>query len=389
MRRQRPRDVPARSPAGTGFDAGSGAAYGDRMSGGSNYLDPNRPDAVRLEGRRGTGARRGGARPHRLRRGRCPHRHRPADRQFAVRLPVRRAAAHPRDRARGEDRNARSPVAIVHETPVVGAGRWRQQCRLCRGLSRRRDRDRQGEGRAASRRSASTTAISAAATPIISNASSRPGLSALHTASGAPHIVPPGATRPALGTNPIAFGFPSADGPVIFDIGTASLMWGEVLLAAETGEALPPGLGFDADGNPTTDGRAAAKGGVAAFGGHKGYGLGLRDPGAGIARRRGDPARPGAGLRVSVSRRRSRRDAARQPFAAQMAELVARSRRRRARRGRGDPHPVTACLPRARAPPRRRHPRRSRRHRRAGGAVSPALTDRRGERMPEKSMQGS
>jgi LDH2 family malate/lactate/ureidoglycolate dehydrogenase len=30
---------------------------------------------------------------------------------------------------------------------------------------------------------------------------------------------------------------------------------------------------FDADGNPTQDGRAAAKGGVAAFGGHKGYGL--------------------------------------------------------------------------------------------------------------------
>jgi LDH2 family malate/lactate/ureidoglycolate dehydrogenase len=99
------------------------------------------------------------------------------------------------------------------------------------------------------------------------------GLVGLHTASGAPHIVPPGATRPALGTNPIAFGFPSTDGPVIFDIGTASLMWGEVLLAAETGEALPPGVAFDADGNPTQDGRAASRGGVAAFGGHKGYGL--------------------------------------------------------------------------------------------------------------------
>jgi LDH2 family malate/lactate/ureidoglycolate dehydrogenase len=99
------------------------------------------------------------------------------------------------------------------------------------------------------------------------------GLVGLHTASGAPHIVPPGATRPALGTNPIAFGFPSADGPVIFDIGTASLMWGEVLLAAETGEELPAGVAFDADGNPTRDGKAAAKGGVSAFGGHKGYGL--------------------------------------------------------------------------------------------------------------------
>jgi LDH2 family malate/lactate/ureidoglycolate dehydrogenase len=99
------------------------------------------------------------------------------------------------------------------------------------------------------------------------------GLVGLHTASGAPHIVPPGATRPALGTNPIAFGLPSTDGPVIIDIGTASLMWGEVLLAAETGEELPEGVAFDADGNPTRDGKAAAKGGVSAFGGHKGYGL--------------------------------------------------------------------------------------------------------------------
>jgi LDH2 family malate/lactate/ureidoglycolate dehydrogenase len=97
----------------------------------------------------------------------------------------------------------------------------------------------------------------------------------MHTASGAPHILPPGAARPALGTNPIAFGFPSASGPVIVDIGTASLMWGEVLLAAETGEELPEGVAFDADGNPTRDGKAAAQGGVSAFGDHKGYGLAL------------------------------------------------------------------------------------------------------------------
>jgi LDH2 family malate/lactate/ureidoglycolate dehydrogenase len=99
------------------------------------------------------------------------------------------------------------------------------------------------------------------------------GLVGLHTASGAPHVVPPGGRRPALGTNPIAFAFPSTAGPVIYDIGTASLMWGEVLLCAETGEELPAGLAFDADGNPTRDARAAALGGVAPWGGHKGFGL--------------------------------------------------------------------------------------------------------------------
>jgi LDH2 family malate/lactate/ureidoglycolate dehydrogenase len=148
------------------------------------------------------------------------------------------------------------------------------------------------------------------------------GFVGMHSASGAPHIVPPGATRPALGTNPIAFGFPSADGPVIFDIGTASLMWGEVLLAAETGEKLPPGLAVDVDGNPTVDGREAAKGGVTAFGGHKGYGLAFAIQAlgllAGAAIPRGQVqdygflflvVDPGALLPGN-------------PFAAQMAELV-------------------------------------------------------------------
>ena len=60
---------------------------------------------------------------------------------------------------------------------------------------------------------------------------------------------------------------------MIYDIGTASVMWGEVLLLARLGQELPEGTGFDADGNPTRDAAAAAQGGVAPFGGHKGYGL--------------------------------------------------------------------------------------------------------------------
>jgi LDH2 family malate/lactate/ureidoglycolate dehydrogenase len=102
----------------------------------------------------------------------------------------------------------------------------------------------------------------------------RAGLVGIHTASAKPHVLPPGGRRPALGTNPISIGFPSTNGPVIYDIGTASLMWGEVLLMARLGEALPEGVGFDADGNPTRDaGAVAHDGSVTAFAGHKGYGL--------------------------------------------------------------------------------------------------------------------
>jgi LDH2 family malate/lactate/ureidoglycolate dehydrogenase len=103
------------------------------------------------------------------------------------------------------------------------------------------------------------------------------GYIAMHTASNKPRVVPPGATVPALGTNPICFGFPSEEGPVTFDIGTASLMWGDVMLHAHVGEPLPEGVGFDENGKPTRDAAATLKGGVAPFGGkghvYKGYGL--------------------------------------------------------------------------------------------------------------------
>jgi LDH2 family malate/lactate/ureidoglycolate dehydrogenase len=101
----------------------------------------------------------------------------------------------------------------------------------------------------------------------------RAGLVAFHVSSAHPRVLPPGAARPMLGTNPICFGFPSGDGPVIVDMGTASFMWGEVMLHAHLNEPLPDGVGFDEHGNPSRDANAVLKGGVAPFGGHKGYGL--------------------------------------------------------------------------------------------------------------------
>jgi LDH2 family malate/lactate/ureidoglycolate dehydrogenase len=99
------------------------------------------------------------------------------------------------------------------------------------------------------------------------------GLVALHIASAKPRVLPPGAARPALGTNPICFGFPSDDGPVMFDMGTAALMWGDVMLHERLGELLPEGIGYDEHGRPTRDPAAALRGGVGTFGGYKGYGL--------------------------------------------------------------------------------------------------------------------
>jgi LDH2 family malate/lactate/ureidoglycolate dehydrogenase len=242
------------------------------MSDGANYLDRDRPDAVRLA----VGAARalGETALHRIGYGRDEARI-ITDQLIDNTLCGYRFAGLPRILAIARDaktRNARAPVAVVHETPgcaLVDGGNNVGYVAVYRGAEIAIVKAKQNGIAAVGVYNSYFSGRNAYYLERIVDA----GLVGLHTASGAPHIVPPGARRPALGTNPIGFGFPSADGPVIFDIGTASLMWGEVLLAAETGEALPSGLAFDADGNPTVDGRDAMQGGVAAFGGHKGYGL--------------------------------------------------------------------------------------------------------------------
>ena len=242
------------------------------MARGSNYLDPDRPGAVRLAvaearelGEAALGRIGYDADDARI----------VVDQLIDNSLCGYRFAGLPRILAIAREvksQNARAPVAVVHETPttaLVDGGNNVGYVAVYRGAEIAIAKAKESGVASVGVYNSYFSGRNAYYLERIVEA----GLVGLHTASGAPHIVPPGAMRPALGTNPIAFGFPSADGPVIFDIGTASLMWGEVLLAAETGEELPEGVAFDADGAPTRDGKAAARGGVSAFGGHKGYGL--------------------------------------------------------------------------------------------------------------------
>jgi delta1-piperideine-2-carboxylate reductase len=95
-------------------------------------------------------------------------------------------------------------------------------------------------------------------------------------ASTASHwVAPHGATEGRLGTNPICFGFPSADDPIIFDIGTSAIIHAEVTLARRLGNGLPDNVAFDRDGRPTRDPAAALAGAFATWGGHKGSGLAI------------------------------------------------------------------------------------------------------------------
>ena len=90
-----------------------------------------------------------------------------------------------------------------------------------------------------------------------------------------PRITPQGGTEAVLGTNPIAVGIPSNTVPLLFDMSTAAITNGELLVAAQENLPIVEGVAFDSDGTPTTDPEAALKGSVRPFGGYKGFGLAL------------------------------------------------------------------------------------------------------------------
>jgi LDH2 family malate/lactate/ureidoglycolate dehydrogenase len=103
----------------------------------------------------------------------------------------------------------------------------------------------------------------------------RADLVAIHTASSGGAVAPHGGSRPVLGTNPIAFALPGADGPLVLDMGTSAFMGTDLALRVRLGTPLPEGVAIDRDGNPTRDAKEARDGALLPFGGHKGFGLGL------------------------------------------------------------------------------------------------------------------
>ncbi|WP_343314840.1 Ldh family oxidoreductase [Brucella sp. BE17] len=97
------------------------------------------------------------------------------------------------------------------------------------------------------------------------------GLSAIAMCPSYATVAPAGGTKPLLGTNPFAFGWPRpGENPYVFDFATSVAARGELELYRRAGKPLPEGWAIDADGNPTTDPEAALEGAMLPFGGHKG-----------------------------------------------------------------------------------------------------------------------
>lgn len=105
----------------------------------------------------------------------------------------------------------------------------------------------------------------------------RDGFIALAMVNSMASIVPHGGSKKLYGTNPLGLAVPrdGAD-PLVFD--QASSMWsnGDVQIARREGRQLPPGVGVNRDGLPTTDPEAVLEGGaLLPFGGHKGSSIAM------------------------------------------------------------------------------------------------------------------
>ena len=78
-----------------------------------------------------------------------------------------------------------------------------------------------------------------------------------------------------FGTNPIAVAIPSDGLPLVLDMSTSSVTFGDLLVAIREGKDIPANGALDSAGKPTVDPEKARDGVFLPFGGHKGFGLGL------------------------------------------------------------------------------------------------------------------
>jgi LDH2 family malate/lactate/ureidoglycolate dehydrogenase len=101
----------------------------------------------------------------------------------------------------------------------------------------------------------------------------RAGMVGIHSVSSTKHVAAPGSKGPATGTNPIAFGFPTLQEPLVIDLGTSAFMGTDLQFRERRNEPLPEGVALDAQGLPTRDPAQVKV--ILPFGGYKGFALSL------------------------------------------------------------------------------------------------------------------
>jgi LDH2 family malate/lactate/ureidoglycolate dehydrogenase len=91
-----------------------------------------------------------------------------------------------------------------------------------------------------------------------------------------PMVPPDGSYEPMFCTNPIAWGIPTDDEPIVLDMSTSGISYFGLVEAKTQGVQVAEGLGYDKEGNETTDPAEIMEGSVRPFDrGFKGAGLSL------------------------------------------------------------------------------------------------------------------
>ena len=104
----------------------------------------------------------------------------------------------------------------------------------------------------------------------------RAGMVGIAMANAGPAVAPYGGRDRVLGTNPFAWAMPRGEEqePLSFDIATAGIAGGKLLVARDKAQEIAPGLLVDAQGAPAQDPNDFFAGGaILPFGGHKGNGI--------------------------------------------------------------------------------------------------------------------
>lgn len=102
------------------------------------------------------------------------------------------------------------------------------------------------------------------------------GFVSIIMAQSTPTIAPFGAAKPIFGTNPIAFGMPAYPYPLVFDMATSAITYGDILKAGILRAPLPAHTAINRRGKPTTNPAEALRGALLPFDrSHKGSGLAM------------------------------------------------------------------------------------------------------------------
>jgi LDH2 family malate/lactate/ureidoglycolate dehydrogenase len=89
-----------------------------------------------------------------------------------------------------------------------------------------------------------------------------------------PMVAAYGSSEAIYGTNPLSIAVPADPEPIVLDMSTAAMAFYGFLEAKTAGKQVAEGLGYDNNGNPTTDpGKVLNGGAIKGFGGYKGSGL--------------------------------------------------------------------------------------------------------------------